>query len=134
MARTGDKFFVVLTPSQLGWGDERYTGTRAIRHGEGYLAIHKEYAITYGLFNSNHTGGADILGENIFNCTSADGFLNCQLKAQGCSEAGDEYAKQFAVNDDLRGLGNWYTHTHANIGDRVEVLFLSPTDIQLTLL
>ena len=44
MAQTGNSFIVELTPSQLGWGDERYTTTRTIRHGEGYLAIHKEYA------------------------------------------------------------------------------------------
>lgn len=37
-------------------------------------------------------------------------------------------------NDNLRALGNWYSHLHATVGDQVEVLFLSPTDIQLTLL
>ncbi len=134
MAQTGDSFIVELTPSQLGWGDERYTNTRTIRHGEGYLAIHKEYARAFGLFNSNGTNGRDVIGENIFNCVSTDGFLNCQLKAQGCSESGDIYAKQFAGNDNLLTLGDWYAHVHANVGDRVEVLFTSPYDIQITLL
>lgn len=134
MAQAGDHFTVVLTPSQLGWGNERYTHTRPIRYGEGYLAISKSNARTCGLYNSNQTNNRDVLGINIFNCTSDDGFLNCQLKAQGCSEAGDIYAKQFAGNDNLRTLGHWYAHIHANIGDQVEVLFTSPTDIKLTLL
>ena len=134
MAQTGNRFIVELTPSQLGWGDERYTNTRTIRYGEGYLAIHKEYARAFDLFNANGTNGRDIVGENIFNCISTDGFLNCQLKSQGCSESGDIYAKQFAGNDNLRALGNWYSAIHATVGDQVEVLFTSPTDIQLTLL
>ena len=134
MAQTGDKFIVELTRSQLGWGDERYTNTRVIRYGEGYLAIPQKYALAFNLFNSNNTSGNDILGQNIFNCISSDGFLNCKLKSQGSSKSGVIYAKQFAGNDNLRALGNWYAHIHATIGDQVEVLFLSPTDIQLTLL
>lgn len=39
MANTGDSFIVKLTPSQLGWGTERYTDSRDIRYGEGYLSI-----------------------------------------------------------------------------------------------
>ncbi len=134
MAQTGNCFIVDLTPSQLGWGDERYTNSRPIRYGEGYLAIHKEYAEAFNLFNSNYTNGEDILGENIFNCISSDGFLNCQLKSEGCRKAGNIYAKQFAGNDNLRTLGNWYAHLQARVGDRIEVYFLSPTDIRLTLI
>lgn len=132
MANTGDSFIVNLTASQLGWGTERYTFTRDIRYGEGYLSIPRKTAIELSLFNSNHTHGNDVLGQNIFNCTSADGFLNCQLKSQGCSSAGDEFAKQFAGNNDLRALGAWYANIHANVGDQVEVYFTSPTDIRLT--
>ena len=134
MARTGDSFIVHLTPSQLGWGDERYTNSRAIRYCEGYLAIPKQYAKAFDLFNSNYTNGKDVLGKNIFNCTTNDNFLNCQLKSQGCSKSGDIYAKQFAGNDNLRTLGSWYAHIHANVGDQIEVLFLSPTEIRLTLI
>ena len=134
MAQSGDQFVVNLTASQLGWGNKRYTNTRPIRYGEGYLAIHKEYALAYNLYNSNHTDGLDILGLNLFNCTSSDGFLNCQLKSQGCSTSGNEYAKQFAGNDNLRTLGRWYAHKQAKIGDQVEVLFVSPTEIKLTML
>ena len=134
MAQPGNRFTVELTPSQLGWGKERYTTTRPPREGEGYLAIPKRYAQAYNLYNSNYTNNGDVLGQNIFNCVSNDGFLHCQLKAQGCSEAGDVYAKQFAGNDNLRSLGDWYSHIHATVGSKIEVLFVSPTDILLTLL
>lgn len=134
MAHTGDNFIVALTPSQLGWGIERYTNSREKRYGEGYLTIHREFAKALNLFNSNYTNGADVLGQNIFNCQSSDGFLNCQLKSQGSSNSGDKYAKQFAGNDNLRALGAWYANINAKVGDQVEVFFISPTDIRLTLL
>lgn len=134
MAQTGDHFRVTLTPSQLGWGVERYTNSRPIRHGEGYLAIHRKYAKLFELFNSNYTNGTDVLGQNIFNCASNDGFLNCQIKSGGSCRAGDIYAKQFAGNDNLRTLGSWYAHIGAQVGDEVEVYFLSPLDIELRLI
>ena len=134
MARTGNQFHVTLTKSQLGWGDKRYTSSRPIRDGEAYLAIPREYATAFDLFNSNQTNGCDVLGQNIFNCKSNDGFLDCELKSQGCEKAGDPYAKQFAGNNNLRTLGDWYEHIGAQVGDVVEVYFLSPTDIRLTLI
>lgn len=134
MAQAGNSFRVTLTPSQLGWGTERYTGSRPVREGEAYLAIPRKYAMEYDLFNSNNTTGNDILGQNIFNCITSDGFLNCELKAEGCKSAGDVYAKQFAGNDNLRTLGDWYSYVNAQVDDVVEVYFLSPTDVRLTLI
>ena len=115
MAHAGDSFIVELTPSQLGWGTERYTASREVRYGEGYLIGH------------------DILGQNIFHCITSDGSLNCELKSQGCVSAGDKYAKQFAGNGNLRALGDWYSKIGAKVGDRIEVSFSSPNDIVLTL-
>lgn len=134
MAQTGNRYVIELNRSQLGWGEERHTGSRTPREGEAYLAIPRPKAKAYNLYNSNKTKGLDILGENIFNCTSTDGFLSCEFKSQGCTEKGDVYAKQFSSNDNLTILGNWYKHMHAKVGDKVEVYFLSPSDIQLTLL
>lgn len=91
MANTGDSFIVELTPSQLGWGTERYTAFRDIRYGEGYLSIPQTYAVQFSLYNSNHTTGYDIPGQNIFHCISSYGLLNCKLKSQGCVSAGDKY-------------------------------------------
>ena len=134
MAQAGDRYVVKLTPSQLGWGEERYTNTRTVRKGEAYLAIPQNKAKAYKLFNSNQTNGHNLLGINIYNRISVDGFLNGQMKSQGCARKGDKYAKQFAGNGNLKLLGDWYEHTQADVGDEVEVYFLSPCDIQLTLL
>lgn len=120
MAKTGDKYVMVLNRSQLGWGEERYTVSRPRRKGEAYLAIPIDVATAYGLYNSNKTNGEDILGLNIFNCISTDGFLSCEFKAQGSREEGDIYAKQFSANNNLKTLGNWYKHIQAKVGDKIE--------------
>ena len=73
--------------------------------------------------------GAIILGENIFNFVTDDGFLSGQLKSQGCNDGGAVFAKQFSVNDDLKALGTWYSYVNMQVGDKVEVQFTTPTDI-----
>ena len=129
MARTGDTYTILLNRAMLEWGTHRYTDSRGQVYGEGYLAIPAQYAYDFKLFNGNHTGNVDVLGENIFRCTSTDGFLNCLVKSQG-NQSDTEYAKQFSVNDDLKALGNWYHNNHAVPGDSVRVRFISPTDVE----
>lgn len=129
MAKAGDKFIVELRKTHLGWGTHRYTNSRDIIPGEGYIPIPSQYAKLYQLYNSNKTNGMDILGENIFNFVTDDDFLRGQLKSQGCKDSGAIFAKQFSVNDDLKALGTWYAHVNMQVGDKVEVLFTSPTDI-----
>ena len=101
MANAGDTFTVELNQAQLEWGTFRFTGSRGLRYGEGYLKIPKPVALNLQLFNGNHTSGYDILGENIFHATSADGLFTGTLRSEGCSNAGDPYAKQFAGDKDL---------------------------------
>ena len=108
MANTGDTFTVQLNQAQLEWGTFRFTGSRGLRYGEGYLKIPKHIARTLQLFNGNYTNGFDIVGENIFHATSADGLFNGPLRSEGCSNAGDPYAKQFAGDKNLMALGYWY--------------------------
>ncbi len=93
MANAGDTFTVELNQAQLEWGTFRFTGSRGLRYGEGYLKIPKPVALNLQLFNGNHTSGYDILGENIFHATSADGLFTGTLRSEGCSNAGDPYAK-----------------------------------------
>lgn len=131
MAKRGDSYVVTLKRAHLEWGTHRYTHTRDRIYGEGYLPIPASRARAFEIYNSNSIGGRDELGVNIFNCQSADGFLNCILKAQGCSTAGSIYAKQFSVADDLRALGDWYEYIGAVVGDRVRVTWISDTDIVL---
>lgn len=131
MANAGDTFTVELNRSQLEWGTFRFTGSRGLRYGEGYLKIPKHVARSLRLFNNNYTDGSDIIGKNIFNATSSDGFFNGPLRSEGCSTAGDTYAKQFAGDKDLMALGYWYAQINAQVGDLIRVTFTSPTDVVL---
>lgn len=133
MAHAGDHYTKDLKPSHLGWGDTRYTDSRPIIHGEAYIPIPKQFAQAYSVFNSNHSPQG--LGSNIFLASSKDGFLqNVELLAQGCSEAGDPYAKQFSVRGDLKIMGAWYQRRNAHVGTVVSVEWISPTEIVLDLL
>lgn len=131
MANAGDTFTVELNKSQLEWGTFRFTGSRGLRYGEGYLKIPKRTSINLQLFNGNHTNGNDVLGENIFHATSTDGLFTGTLRSEGCSNAGDPYAKQFAGDKDLMALGDWYSQINAQVGDLVRVTFTSPVNIVL---
>ena len=129
MANRGDSYTITLKKSHLEWGTHRYTGTRDQIYGEGYIPIPSEYAYRFGLLNNNGTGYMDILGQNIFNCRSADGLFQGILRAQGCNKAGDKYAKQFSGDGNLKALGNWFSQIGAVIGDKVRVSWISSTDI-----
>ncbi|EKN69290.1 hypothetical protein BABA_10521 [Neobacillus bataviensis LMG 21833] len=127
MPNAGDFFITTLQKSHLEWGTHRYTGTRDIIYGEGYLQIPRKDAKAIGIYNSNHSSGL-----NTFNCNSADGFLsNVPLKASGSMAAGDVYAKQFQGSGNLQLLGGWFHHVGAKKGDRVKVTWTSPTDIEI---
>ena len=129
MANTGDSYVVTLSEAHLGWGTHRYTNTRPRIEGERYLPIPRRDAQRLNIVNSNATGGRDVFGQNLFHCTSADGFFNAVFKAQGCVREGDIYAKQFSVNNDLQALNAWYDHINAHVGDCIRVTWTSPTDI-----
>lgn len=131
MANTGDYYIVTLNKAHLGWGTHRYTNTRLHIPGERYLPIPRADAIKIGIFNSNETNGNDVPGLNIFYCTSVDGYFNATFKAQGCSRAGDRYAKQFSVDDDLQALREWYDYINAQPGDQIRVTWTSPTEITI---
>ena len=131
MAKAGDSYTVELKEAHLGWGTYRSPTNREPRDGEAYIPIPKEYAREYHLLNSNGTGGRDVLGENIFRCTSADGAFSGLLRAQGSSFADSKYAKQFSVDKDLRALGRWFNTINAQVGDRISVTWESDTDIVL---
>lgn len=127
MPKTGDSFIVTLKPSHLGWGRYRHTNTRPIINGEGYLPIPAKYARAMNITNSNG------IGNTLYNCNSADGQLkDVTLLAQGASRAGYKHAKNFAGKGNLKLLGTWFASIGAQVGDRVEIKFTSPTDILLT--
>lgn len=133
MAIAGNTYTEQLQPSHLGWGNHRYTNTRDIIYGEGYIHLPKAYAKAFDIFNSNHSTTG--LGYNLFHASSIDGFLNnVLLLAQGCSTAGDIYAKQFSVQGNLKIIGTWYASQNATTNNSVRVTWTSPTDIRLEII
>lgn len=134
MPRAGDSYRITLRENHLEWGTYRYTESRTPREGEAYLPIPKEYAQRFNIYNKNYTGGDDVLGENIFHCTSNDGFLDVVMRAQGSSRAGEIYAKQFSVRGDLQAIGEWYRFVGAQPGDEIEVYWQSSTDMIISLI
>ena len=129
MAKAGDTYTITLRMAHLKWGEYRYTGSRDIIYGEGYIPIPKKYAIAFNILNNNGTNEAGILGTNLFKCKSKDGLFEGVLRAQGACRAGEQYAKQFAGNKNLKALGDWFFDIGADIGDKVRVTWTSPTDI-----
>jgi hypothetical protein len=129
MPNTGDSYTVTIRKSHLKWGTYRYSNTRDPIYGEGYIRIPLKDARTFGIFNSNNASA-----NTQFNCKSVDGYFNGVLLAQGSNKAGAIYAKQFAEQGNLKGIGNWYAYTKAKVDDQVRVTWISPTDIIIELL
>lgn len=131
MPKAGDFYEIKLKETYLGWGTYRNTDTRPLIKGEGYIPIPIEKAREFGVYMSNYekTG----LGYNLFNCISADGLLNCILKAAGNSKQGEIYAKQFQGNGNLKILGDWFARCGAEVGDTIQVTWTSPADIEIRL-
>jgi hypothetical protein len=123
MPNINDTYIVILKRAHLEWGTHRYSLTRNRIYGEGYLQLPVQYARAFGIFNSNQAGA-----NTVYTCDSVDGFLkNERLLASGSSQAGAIYSKQFQGHGNLRAIGQWYHHVHAQIGDRVQVTWTSPT-------
>jgi len=128
LPKNGDKFTVKIQPAHLNWGTHRYTSSRNTIYGEGYIQIPRSVATNFNILNSNASDS-----NNIYICSSADGFLNqVQLKAAGSSTAGDIYAKQFQGNGSLKTIGAWYQQIQAKENDLVHILFTSPKNILIT--
>lgn len=132
MAQAGDNYTVPLKEAHLNWGEHRNPTNREPVPGEGYIPIPRDRAEAFGIYNSNYAQTGP--GYNEFRASSSDGCLqNVCLLAQGCSGAGDIYAKQFSVRGDLKAVGRWYANVQASAGNSVRVEFTSSTHIQLTI-
>lgn len=127
MPNTGDFFVTTLKQAHLEWGEHRHTNSRGIRIGEGYLQIPANFAYQFDITNNNSN-----LRSAIYDFSTSDGyFTNEKLLASG-NQNSPEYAKQFQGSNNLQLLGDWFNHINANIGDEIEIRFLSPTEILLT--
>lgn len=133
MPNAGDSYTVPVTHSQIEWGKYRNPTSRDVIEGEGYIAIPRRYAVAYGLYNSNSSQTG--LGYNEFVVSSSDGFINNEiLLAQGCSKAGDPYAKNFSVKKNLKRIGGWLARNNATIANKIRVTFISPTEVFLEII
>jgi hypothetical protein len=128
MAHAGDTYDITLKRSHLEWGSYRYTNSRDIIYGEGYIPIPADIAYSFELYNKNGTNEKDILGKNIFNCRSIDGYYNGKLRAQGTQD-NPIYAKQFSGDKDLKSIGSWFNFIQASEGDTIRITWTSPFDI-----
>lgn len=125
MPNAKDTYITTLKKAHLEWGTHRYTGSRDLIYGEGYLQLPLKTARQFGIYSSNVAGS-----NNIFTCSSTDGFLkNVQLKAAGSTGENYQYAKQFHGNGDLKIIGRWYEHIGAKVGDRVKISWTTPTNM-----
>lgn len=133
MAQIGDAYTIPLKQAHLNWGEHRNPTNRGAISGEGYIPIPRNFAENFGVFNSNYTQNG--FGYNLFHASSTDGFLNnVTLLAQGCSTAGDIYAKQFSVQGNLQTIGDWYKNCNASPSNLVSVSWTSPTTILLEII
>ena len=126
MAIAGQTFTVEIKPSHLGWGTYRNTTSREPIYGEGYIKIPKRYAERFGIFNDNHP-----TANPRYTCTAVNGNFRGTLLAQGCSSAGDIYAKQFAEEGNLKGIGTWYRSVNAQVGGEVRITFTSSNSLTI---
>lgn len=119
---------ITLKRAHLEWGSHRYTNSRGIVYGEGYIPIPADVSYANNIYNQNGTGGNDIIGQNLFYCNSADGLYQGVLRAQG-NQDDSRYAKQFSGDKNLKAIGTWFYQIGASIGDRIRVTWTSPTEI-----
>ena len=134
MPKQGDQFIVELKKTNIDWGTYRNTNSRPQITGECYIPIPSSAAHQYGIFNSKHTQGKDVLGQNIFNARSTDGYFVGIVKSSGNSRGGDPYAKNLSGHRNLRAFNDWFNQMNVTVGTKIKVEWISSKDIILTIL
>lgn len=133
MPNAGDCFQVQLSNTHISWGTHRYTDSRDSIQCEVYLPIPAKYARSYDIYNSNHDD-ATALGINLYKFkafSDKEEVISGVLKSQGCVTKGDVHAKNLSGHGNLKLLSPWIHAAGITVGDTVEVLFTSPTSIEL---
>lgn len=134
MPQAGDCFTVTLKSTHIGWGTHRYSNSRPLITGECYIPIPAHCAHQYSIYNSNYTQGRDILGQNIFNAQSTDGFFCGIVKTSGNSHAGDIYAKNLSGQGNLKAFNDWFNQMNVTVNTSIRVEWTSRTDILFTII
>ena len=97
-----------------------------LSNDKSVICLPRQYAERFGIFNSNHR-----TANPRYSCVAVNGDYSGILLAQGCSSAGDIYAKQFAEEGNLKGIGDWYRSVGAQVGGEVRVTFTSPNSLEI---
>jgi hypothetical protein len=128
MPIAGNSYTATLKKTHLGWGTHRKTNSRPKIKNEGYIPIPLNNAIGFNITNLHNKKQS-----NIYKFSTSDGFIkDKELKASGNRKKGDKYAKNLHGNGDLKLLGDWFQHLRVQLGDKIKVEFVSPTEILLT--
>ena len=123
MTRTGQHFEVVLKDAHLGWG----------KKGNSRSTVNRSEFEVYLPINSDNARTFDIKATEVFEAVSDDGYYSHNLKASGSQGPGNQYAKNFQSEGDLRKLGYWLKERrNAQTGDRIKVEFLGEHSVKLT--
>lgn len=127
MPSAGDSYIVQIQDAHIMWGQyhpSRHSHTRREIYGEGYIKIPAKVSYTLSIFNKSNPFGISAR----YYCTSYDSYYEGWLLAQG-NQSDSIYAKQFAEEKNLKGIGDWYDYIGATAGDYVKVLFISPNQM-----
>lgn len=127
----GNCFVVKLKKTHIEWGTHRYTDSREPIYGETYIPIPSDVAYKFSIYNSKLDG--DDYGTNLYNYKAYIGntvHSTGTLKAQG-SQCKPIYAKNLSGNNNLKMLSPWIYAAGIIVGDKVEILFTSSTDLEL---
>ncbi len=126
MAIQGDKYTVEIKPSHIDWGEYRNPTNRTLIEGESYVKIPSKYAREFDIKR----------GDKFLAYFGNVEYESMEIKASGNGPCvnGVQYAKQF------EGIGKgackaftpWYQLCGANVGDIIQVEFISSTEIKFT--
>ncbi len=122
MPSRGDKYVVTIKPSHIAWGTYRNPTNRDPIEGESYVKIPSHYARDYSIKRGD-----------LFTAHFANGYPSMQIKASGNGpyENDIQYAKQFegVGAGACKAFTPWYQSCSIEVGDRVLVEFISPTEV-----
>lgn len=127
MAQAGDRYTVRIEEAHIDWGVFRNPTNRPIIEGESYVKIPSHAARNLGIERGS---------EYVAHFTNGIEPFAIKAAGNGPLENGIQYAKQF------EGIGAgackaftpWYTRCNAQVGDYVQVEFISPTDVLFTIM
>jgi len=127
MAQAGDWYNVIIEEAHIDWGVYRNPTNRHIIQGESYVKIPSDKARDF-----------EIVRGNKYTAHFVNGTTPFVIKAAGNGPRNNvvQYAKQFegVGNGACKAFTPWYTSCSARVGDTVHVEFISPYDIQFSII